>query len=366
MARPGPGNGWPLDEGFGQPELAAELAHLVLEQFAQGLDQLHVHALGQAADIVVALDRHRRAAGEADALDDVGIERALREEVGAADLFRFGLEHVDELGADELALGFRIADPVEPAEEVGARVHVHQRDVVAVAEQAHDLLGLAQPHQPMVDEDAGELIADRFVDEDRGDRAVDPARQAADHPAHPDLIADVSDLGVAKAGHRPVAGAAANVAHEIGEQLAAVGGVHDLGVEHQAVALCLLVGRDRERCPFRARDDVEARRQCLDAVAVAHPHLVLLADLPQAVEQRDWSDDLDKGAAELALVRADHFAAQLLMQSLLTVANSEQRNAAVEQRLRRARAVRLPSPMPGRLRRSRPWAASAQTLPRSH
>ena len=106
MARPGPGR----DGGrrsLGQAQLAAELAHLVLEQFAQRLDQLHVHPLGQAADIVVALDGHRRTAGEADALDDVGVERALREEVGAADLLRLGLEHVDEFGADELALRSR-------------------------------------------------------------------------------------------------------------------------------------------------------------------------------------------------------------------------------------------------------------------
>jgi hypothetical protein len=52
------------DEALGQAELAAERAHLVLEEFAQRLDQLHVHALGQAADIVVRLDRDRRAAGE--------------------------------------------------------------------------------------------------------------------------------------------------------------------------------------------------------------------------------------------------------------------------------------------------------------
>jgi hypothetical protein len=69
------------DEDFGQAEFAAERAHLVLEQFAQRLDELHVHALGQAADIVVRLDRHRRAAGEGHALDHVGIERALRQEI---------------------------------------------------------------------------------------------------------------------------------------------------------------------------------------------------------------------------------------------------------------------------------------------
>ena len=44
------------DQAVRQAELAAERAHLVLEQLAQRLDQLQVHALRQAADIVVRLD----------------------------------------------------------------------------------------------------------------------------------------------------------------------------------------------------------------------------------------------------------------------------------------------------------------------
>jgi Sodium:sulfate symporter transmembrane region len=98
------------DESVGQAELAAERTHLVLEQFAQRLDQLHVHALRQATDIVVRLDRHRRAAGERHALDHVGIERALHQELGTAELVSVGLEHVDEQLADGLALRFRIID----------------------------------------------------------------------------------------------------------------------------------------------------------------------------------------------------------------------------------------------------------------
>ena len=72
---------------------------------------------GQAADIVVRLDGHRRAAGEGDALDHVGIERALRQEIGAADLLGFGVEHVDEEAADGLALGFGVGDAGELAEK---------------------------------------------------------------------------------------------------------------------------------------------------------------------------------------------------------------------------------------------------------
>ena len=79
MPRPGPGERVPPDDLGGQPELLADQAHLVLEQRAQRLDQLELEVVGQAADVVVGLDvgGARAAAG----LDDVGVERALHEEL---------------------------------------------------------------------------------------------------------------------------------------------------------------------------------------------------------------------------------------------------------------------------------------------
>src|SRR5690606_1115374 len=107
----------PADKDFGQAEFAAERAHFVLEEFAQRLDQLELHALGQTADIVVRLDRHRRATGEGYALDYIGIERALRQEIHLADFFRFLVEDIDEKLADDLALLFGIGFSLERIEE---------------------------------------------------------------------------------------------------------------------------------------------------------------------------------------------------------------------------------------------------------
>ena len=143
----------------------------------------------------MALDCHRGAAGEAHALDHVGVERALRQEIGAADLARLVLEHVDEGLADELALGLGVGEPGEPVQEQRLGVHGDERNVVVAAEQAHDLLRLALAHQAVVDEHAGELVADRLVDQHRGDRAVDAARKPADHLASAHLLADLLDLG---------------------------------------------------------------------------------------------------------------------------------------------------------------------------
>ncbi len=41
-----------------------------------------------------------------------------------------------------------------------------ERDVVVVAEQAHDLVRLAHAQQPGIDEDAGERVAQRLVQKD--------------------------------------------------------------------------------------------------------------------------------------------------------------------------------------------------------
>ena len=127
------------DERLGQAELTAERAHFVLEQFAQRLDKFQMHALGQAADIMVRFDGDRRSAGERHALDHVGIERALRQKIGRSfpftcDFLRFGLEHIDEQFADGLALLLGIVDASERVEENILGLNMDQRDIVVVAE----------------------------------------------------------------------------------------------------------------------------------------------------------------------------------------------------------------------------------------
>ena len=206
------------------------------------------------------------------------------------------------------------------------------------------------PHQPVIDEHAGQLLADRLVDQHRRHRRIDAAREPADHPPAADLRADLGDLGGAELGHAPVAGEAADVAREIGDQLAAVGRVDHLGVELDAVEAPRLVRAHREGRAFRLRDRLEARRQRIDGVAVAHPHLMPLALLPQPVEQRRAVDDLEIGAAELAGAVGIDRAAELLAHRLLAVADAEDRQPRLEEALRHARDSGRASRCPARPR----------------
>ena len=70
--------------------------------------------------------------------------------------------------------------PRQPAQEQRADILVDQGDVVVVAEQRNDLFGLGVPHQTVIDKHAGQLLANRLVDQHRGHRAIDPAGKPAD------------------------------------------------------------------------------------------------------------------------------------------------------------------------------------------
>ena len=76
---------------------------------------------------MVALDHRRRAVGAA-GLDEVGVERALDQELGLDEPAGLLLEDPDELLADELALGLRVGDAGEAGEEPVAGVDVDQLD----------------------------------------------------------------------------------------------------------------------------------------------------------------------------------------------------------------------------------------------
>ena len=157
---------------------------------------------GQAADVVVALDRLGDAVGAA-RLDHVRVERPLHEPLHVAELARLVLEDADELLADPLALLLRIGDAGEPREEALLRLDVDERHVEAVAERLDDLRGLVLAQQAVVDEDARELVADRLVHEQRRDGAVDAAGERAEHALAPDLRADPLDLLLDHRRRRP-------------------------------------------------------------------------------------------------------------------------------------------------------------------
>ena len=191
----------------------------------------------------------------------------------------------------------------------------------------------------MIDEDAGELVADRLVDQHRRDRGIDAAGQPADHLAAANLRADRLDGALAVGGHRPASGTAADIQREAGQQCAALLGMNDLGMELHAIEPPVVIRHGGERRACRGRHHTEPRRQRGDMVAMAHPDGARRAGRPQPVEQPAAIGDFQRRAPEFAARAGLDAAAELLAHRLLPVADAENRNAEIEHRLRGARRV---------------------------
>ena len=188
--QPRAGERVPPDDRGGQPELLADGADLVLEQGPQRLDQPELQVVGQPADVVVALDVGRALA--AAGLDHVRVERALDQELDVAG----SPPTISRAAASKVRMNSRpmilrlVSGSVTPASAsrnwLGGVDHL-QVDAGRGDEVPLDLLGLALAQQPVVDEHAGQLVADRALHQCRGHGGVDPAGQPADHV----LVADL-------------------------------------------------------------------------------------------------------------------------------------------------------------------------------
>ena len=159
-----------IDHLAGQAQFEADFAHLVLEQFAQWLDELHTHFLGQATHVVMRLDDVRLTRLSASGFDHVGVNRALREPVNAFEFVRFLIEDIDEQAADDLALIFGVTNTLERIEEAIRGIHANHIDMHMLGKGLHDLVALVMAHQTMVNEYTNELIPDRLVQQRRNDR----------------------------------------------------------------------------------------------------------------------------------------------------------------------------------------------------
>ena len=257
-------------------------------------------------------------------------------------LARFGLEHFDELAADDLALRFRIGHAGQVAQELVFGIDADHLDAEVLGEHVHHHLAFVQAQQAVVDEHAGQLVADGAVDQRRGHGRIDAARQAEDHFIGADLLADLVDRFGDVVGHVPVGLAAADLVHEAAQHRLALHGVRHFRMELHAVETALLVGHGGDRAARRVAHQLEAGRHVEHLVAVAHPdlqHAVAFVgdEVVDAVQQRGMAARAHFGVAEFAHQAVLDLAAQLRGHGLHAVADAQHRHAQLEHGLRRAR-----------------------------
>ena len=292
--------------------------------------------VGKSADVVVALDNDALAANAG--FHHVGVDGALREEIDAAELFGLRFKDADELLADDLALALRLGDAGELGEKTLLCVHAHDAHAEAVVHGALDLIALVLAQQAVVDKDAGELLADRAVEERGGHGAVHAAGEGQQHLAAADLGADLLNGLADVIRHAPLGGKAADLIEKVLQNFGAVDGVQHLGMELHAVELLFRVLDSGVGAARGVRDGAEAGGKALDLDAVAHPVDARRLD---AVEQQTRAVVRQLHLAILADLGSAAGAAELMDHQLLTVADAENGQAQLENGVVERGGVRL-------------------------
>jgi hypothetical protein len=183
------------------------------------------------------------------------------------------LEEADEQAPDRLSFLLGVREAGQRLKEAVRGLDVHEIDGELVQEGGLHLLALACAHEAGVDEDGGELVADRLVDQRRRDGGVDAARERAEHVAGADLGTHGLDLRLDHRGVGPRRPAPADLEQETPEQLLSPLGVHHLGVELDPVQAAGRVLERGDRDLGGGRRDREPVGGAHDRVGVAHPHL---------------------------------------------------------------------------------------------
>jgi hypothetical protein len=262
------------------------------------------------------------------------------QEVHPTDPPRLLLEDVDEELADDPPLRLRIRHAGQRGEEALAGVHGDQRRVEALPEGPLHLLALPPAKQAVVDEDAGQPVAEGPVDQGGRDGRIHPSAQPAHGAAVSDPGANRRHGLVDEGLHGPRSAAAADPVDEVGQDPIAVLGVDHLRVELEAEDRPPGVTDRGEGGVLAAGQHLEVPRQAHHAVAVTHPAPALGAALHLREEPMPGLD-LQERAAVLVAAGRLHHTPEAVGQDLEPVADPEDGKPELEDRGVQVRGPRI-------------------------
>src|SRR5665213_1917935 len=136
-----------------------------------------------------------------------------------------------------------------------------------------DDLRLASAQQPVIDEDAGQLAANRLVQKGRRHTPIHAAAQAEEDPLLPSDPANFLDRLVEIIAHVPIRPATANAMDKIGDNLAPARRMGDLGMKLQPIKAPFPILQSRELRIIRSGGDLEALGNLAQLIPVRIPDL---------------------------------------------------------------------------------------------
>ena len=161
-----------------------DLPHLVFEKSAQRLNELELKIFRQTSNIMVAFDLHRdtlsglRINIGASALNNIRIQGTLGQIIKGAKALTFLFEHTNKFVTNQLALLLWICHPGQFTDKAFARFDVFHSDMEFTVKEIHEKLRLSLSHKALINKHAGELIANRPVQQKGQRRRINSPRQS--------------------------------------------------------------------------------------------------------------------------------------------------------------------------------------------
>ena len=212
------------------------------------------------------------------AFDDIGINRTLHQIIYLADFSCFIFKYTDKFRADDFTLLFGVGYALQLGKETLLCICSYEMRIEIAVKNLFYLVAFVFTHQTMVNENAGQLLADCLGNQSRNNGGIHAAGEGTQSLAVANLLADFFNLVFDVVCHCPIALTAADLKQEVFNQCRAFGCMVYLRVELHAIeALCFTF--DGSRGAGRGfSDDAEAFGQLCHIIRVAHPANFICAD----------------------------------------------------------------------------------------
>ena len=259
--------------------------------------------------------------------DDVRIQSSLPEEGEMPEAGGFFLENGDEFGADELPFAFGFGDALEAGKEPRGGIDPDEGDPEGQAEEFVHFLGFVLPQEAVVDEDAGEAVAEGFVEEEGGDAGIHAPGNPHQDGFVPHEGTDAGDLFFDVPRHRPRRLGPAEIEGETPQDVGPVDGMLDFGVELDAEPRFLAVLDGGGHPGIGEGDDLEPFGRLRDPIPMAHPDFL---DFGKAGQKPRIAQGPDGLPAVFPGGRGFHLAVAVFRHPLHPVTDPEDGDSEIE------------------------------------
>ena len=179
----------------------------------------------------------------------------------------------------------------------------------------------------MVNENAGQLFADRFGKQNGCNRGIHAAGQSAEHFTGTDFFTKLFDRGLHERSHLPASATSADFIYKVAEHLLSFCCMHYFRMELRCIKLFLRTGHGCYRTYTGMSRDLKALGSLCNIIRMAHPGYCFFGN---AIKQNILGIYCHICMTILTDRRRLHFSAKHISHQLRTITNTQNRNTQLK------------------------------------